>query len=91
MFKLRYKHDINVVHQLNLIDLETLSISYNNANTFSTIMGLGSSFIRILSNFQISDMEISAEILKDKTIIRNYDASNSCKFFGNLKRISYVF
>lgn len=74
--KFRYKHQTNVLHQLNLIDYQTIAISYNDTNTSNQIVAPGHLFVKILSNFLPNDSEISLEIAKDKATIRNYDASN---------------
>lgn len=76
VFKFRYKHEINVVHQLSLIDFQTISISYKDTNMRSTIIGAGHLFMKILSDLQPNDSEINIQYSKDNAVIRNYDTGN---------------
>lgn len=74
-FKVKYKDEVTVVHSLNLIDYEPISILFNKDMTTSCITASGDFFTNILSNFQMADEDTSLEISNAKVIIRNYDLS----------------
>lgn len=82
IFKFRYKHDLTVVHALNLIDYESLSVSYDIDDRVNSVSASGQLFTHVLHNFQLTDTDMSFEILKNKMVVRNYDTSKS--FWGNL-------
>lgn len=75
IFKFRYKHDLTVVHVLNLIDYESLSVSYDINDRVNSISASRQLFTHVLHNFQLTDTDMSFEIMKNKMVVRNYDTS----------------
>lgn len=73
IFKLKYKKDITVVHSLNLIDMEFISVPYDKDKMPNQINATGTFFGQVLTNFQNSDEDMSFEVRNNKITIRNYD------------------
>ncbi|XP_017781044.1 PREDICTED: cell cycle checkpoint control protein RAD9A [Nicrophorus vespilloides] len=87
LFKLKYKQDIMVVHNLKLIDFDYLTIDYNTEDAKNNITGTGVFFNQILSNFQTSDSSLSLEVNSNKITLRNYDVGVSTVYKGMRSQI----
>lgn len=80
LFKFRYNHEINVIHEVNIIDFQSILISYKDTNMMNTVSGPGYLFTKILSDLHPNDAEINVQYSTNNAIIRNYDT-------GNIKQI----
>lgn len=72
IFKFRYKQNINSTQSIWLTDGESLQILYNNPDNPNIITSPASLYTQALTNFQMSDDEVSLEVAPDKVIMRNY-------------------
>ncbi|KAI4454433.1 dna repair protein rad9 [Holotrichia oblita] len=76
LLKLKYKQDIIVNHSIRLIDMEYISVAYDKDKMPNKINTAGSFYGQILTNFQLSDEDMSLEIKRNKVTIRNYDVAS---------------
>lgn len=72
LFKFRYKHDVSKTQSLWLLDGESVQIVYNNPVVPNVMTAPASLYTQTLSNFQLSDEEVSFEVNSQKMILRNY-------------------
>ncbi|KAK9886490.1 hypothetical protein WA026_016771 [Henosepilachna vigintioctopunctata] len=73
VFKMKYKFDqIVMIHKLRLMDLETLSIGIASSSGNNNLCASSSLLNQILSMFNLTDGEITLDIMSSRLIARNY-------------------
>ncbi|XP_044764160.1 cell cycle checkpoint control protein RAD9A-like [Coccinella septempunctata] len=73
LLKMKYKYDqIMMIHKLRLMDSETLSVGITPNSGVNNLCGNSSLFTQILSMFNLSDSEITLEIMNSRLVARNF-------------------
>ncbi|KAI4454434.1 dna repair protein rad9 [Holotrichia oblita] len=80
LLKLKYKQDIIVNHSIRLIDMEYISVAYDKDKMPNKINTAGSFYGQILTNFQLSDEDMSLELQGTKGAAITLDIGNVFRF-----------
>lgn len=74
IFKFQYKQDMTVMRSLNLIDMECLQVVYSSEECPVELNASAQLVSQLLANFQMSDTDLTIEILRNKAVLKNYDS-----------------
>lgn len=73
ILKMKYKYDqIMMIHKLRLMDSEKLSIGITPNSGMNNLYGSSTLFNQLLMMFNLSDNEITLEIMNSRLVARNY-------------------